>query len=314
MFFSRKLTCDKCTRSIPTHKPYIQCQLCEQNYHATARCSYLKPSEVKALIDLNLHKTWFCNFCTNSIFPLALCTEPVSCMHSIFTQPMARQKCHCCSKVGKTLQICDLCENLSHPRCFSGPLGCRTCMQDIIPGFNVNVSEIFCTNSKYTDKIFNPFDRNSDINNIANFDNELGDLEQLTWAPCSNLLEYCKYYEFLNITPSRETELKVLSLNIRSIYVKINTIKDEIVNFSKFDILCFNETGCSILRLPFGGTELKLDTFHPPIIQGPARASNKGGGLIIYVNKNFVLKMSLEFLIPFPKTIILRKANFFLYD
>jgi len=49
--------------------------------------------------------------------------------------------------------------------------------------------------------------------------------------------------------------------------------------------LCFNETCCSTEKLPFGGTELELEPFHPPLIQSPARESNRGGGLIIYINK-----------------------------
>ena len=165
---------------------------------------------------------------------------------------------------------------------------CRKCIQDIFPGFNVNTSELFYSDSqlRYNDKIFNPFDRNSDINNIGNFDDEDANFEQLAWSQCSSILEQCKYYEMDKVTVSRSSELKILSLNIRSIYDKITNLREEIGHYSKFDILCFNETCCSTDRLPFGGKELELEPFYPPVVQSPARQSNRGGGLIIYVNRN----------------------------
>ena len=57
-----------------------------------------------------------------------------------------------------------------------------------------------------------------------------------------------------------------------------------------FDIICFNEINCIPENLPFSGTELHLDNFHPPIFQSPTRASGRGGGLAIYININFCLE------------------------
>ena len=158
-------------------------------------------------------------------------------------------------------------------------------MQELIPGFNVNTCDLFSSSicSTFADKIFNPFDRNSDINNICNTDDNHGDSE--AWVPCSNILESCKYYEMREIPASRSTELKILSLNIRSISDKITSIRDDIGHYSKFDILCFNETCCSVDQLPFAGKELELEPFHPPVVQSPARSSNRGGGLIVYINR-----------------------------
>ena len=97
----------------------------------------------------------------------------------------------------------------------------------------------------------------------------------------------CKYFEPNEIKNGRDSEIKIFSLNIRSLKDKIPTIIDNIDHFSKFDVLSFNETNCSIMKLPFGGSELNLGPFHPPIIQSPARNSSRGGGLVIYLNKKF---------------------------
>ena len=280
MIFSIKLACHLCAKHISNHKPHIKCDICENIYHP--KCSNLKPEDVKLLVELSMDRTWSCTTCINNILPLSYEELPLRPKSS---NARPRQKCHSCSKLGNRVQSCDLCGNFSHPRCFSGPLGCRSCMQDLIPGFNVDTCELLSSKSEHADKLFNPFDRNSDINNVGNMDDEQGDFEHLIWAPCSTILENCKYYEMRKVTPSRASELKIMSLNIRSIKDKITSIRDDISHYSKFDVLCFNETCCSIDLLPFGGKELELEPFHPPTVQSPARASNRGGGLIIYVNR-----------------------------
>ena len=58
----------------------------------------------------------------------------------------------------------------------------------------------------------------------------------------------------------------------------------------KFDVLCLNETSTAVEELPFGGMELEIDGFHAPFVQNPIRASARGGGLAIYVNKQFINK------------------------
>ena len=200
MIFSKKLKCYLCSKHIQIHKPYIKCELCENYYDP--RCCNLKPSDVKLLKELNLDRTWSCTICNNNIFPFTHCDEPASSSSTRSLKPStSRQKCHICTKFGNMLQNCDLCGNLTHARCFSGPLGCRSCMEDIIPGFNVDTRELFCTKSEYADKFFNPFDRNSDINNIGITDNEQEDFDQQSWAPCSSILESCKYYELEKIPP-----------------------------------------------------------------------------------------------------------------
>ncbi|KAL5270451.1 hypothetical protein ACHWQZ_G001240 [Mnemiopsis leidyi] len=105
------------------------------------------------------------------------------------------------------------------------------------------------------------------------------------WQNISNNLNNCKYYKIDEIKPSKDYELKVFSLNVRSLAGKIDEFRENIEIYTKYDVLCFNETNCDATELPFKGKELELDGFHPPLIQAPARESNRGGGLAIYVNK-----------------------------
>ena len=101
---------------------------------------------------------------------------------------------------------------------------------------------------------------------------------------------------------SNQNELKIMSLNIRSLRNGITDIRENISYFSNFDVLCFNETNCDLSTLPNGIDDLLLDGFYTPLIQKPYRQSNKGGGLAFYVNHRVcddinyeLLELNLEF-------------------
>ena len=64
----------------------------------------------------------------------------------------------------------------------------------------------------------------------------------------------------------------------------ITKLRDDINMYRKFDVLCFNETNCNPDNLPGGANDLIIEGFHPPIVQAPARKSDKGGGLITYIS------------------------------
>ena len=180
--------------------------------------------------------------------------------------------------------LCAFCSFKSHPRCSAGKLGCKACLKDIFPGYDVSYRELFNYDNN---TIFNPYSSHTDIKFVGNSQND-PDYGHLAWSNFSNLLDTCDYYNFTDIQASRNYELKVLSLNIRSLNDKISNLRENIENYSKFDVLCFNETNCNPENLPFKGDELLLENFHKPFTQSPARSSNRGGGLAIYVNKNLV--------------------------
>ena len=104
----------------------------------------------------------------------------------------------------------------------------------------------------------------------------------------------CKYKQPKYIPCSKDNELNVLSLNIRSLYSKIGQMTDNITDYQKYDVMAFNETNCRLDKLANGIDDLTLEGFHPPIIQEPFRNSGLGGGLAIYVNKKICNEEDLE--------------------
>ena len=96
----------------------------------------------------------------------------------------------------------------------------------------------------------------------------------------------CKYRQLKDTAEPRPNELKILNLNIRSLYKHIDSIRDNLSNLHKYDVLCFTETMHDLTKLPNGRDSLLLEGFHRPKLRPPNRKSNKGGGLATYVNKN----------------------------
>ena len=278
--FTNHTTCPTCIKKFPLNKPTVKCFVCMQVYHA--KCGNLTPDDIGLLKSVNGPDYWLCHNCNLNIFPFHnsdITASKYTAEHSQISQKTEnRITCCTCSKLGNKLNMsmCQLCDRLSHNRCVAGSLGCKACLKDIYPGYEIDSNELFILNG-LNDALFNPYLANLDINYIGtpNIDD---DYESLGWSKCSELLNECKYYEPCEITKSRDYELKVFSLNIRSLNDKIGYLRDNISHYSKFDILSFNESNCDPLSLPFGGKELILENFHAPIMQAPSRSSNRGGG------------------------------------
>ena len=282
-------SCGACSTKLVKHKLSPICFTCSNRFHPA--CVELTPSDVKFLISTNALQTWICKYCISSILPHCSSStfpryEESHCKNvkidSAKPTPKTREICKTCNKLGNRLLKCDLCSENSHARCFAGQLGCKSCLRDIYPGYDINPRDLF---DYKNDALFNPYNSDSDINYVGNDGNEI-DHGYLPWSKCSNLLNNCKYYEFSEVQKSRNYELKILSLNIRSLKDKISKLNENSDEYSKFDVLAFNEINLDPQNLTFGVSELTLNGFHPPFIQAPARASNKGGGLAIYVNKS----------------------------
>ena len=287
---SQNCKCSCCAVRISTHKPRISCSICLQNFHP--KCAKLVPNDILHLKNIDALASWTCFECNVQTFPwFALVNNnafetPVSKVSS--DRNRKRDYCNTCHKLGNSLLLvtCELCNLKSHKRCFAGILGCKSCARDTIPGYDVNVNELFGITGVNNAR-FNPFDSESDLNNIG-FTGVFDDSgAREDWSSCSQLLNSCKYFEPNEVKCRSATEVKIFSLNIRCLKDKITSLIDNIDHYSKFDILCFNETSCSPDNLPFGGKELELIKFHPPIVQSPSRESSRGGGLVIYLNKAF---------------------------
>ena len=133
--------------------------------------------------------------------------------------------------------------------------------------------------------IFNPYSKASLINSIGD---EIAQLEQNSeyWNDLSEFLQRCEYKQQTHVKPSKSNELKVFSLNVRSLQKNISHFREEIDTYRKYDVLSLNETNCTLSKLPNGIHDLILEDFYEPIVQDPARKkSGRGGGLAIYINK-----------------------------
>ena len=105
------------------------------------------------------------------------------------------------------------------------------------------------------------------------------------FSQVSEVLINCRYKQPSIIAPPNEFQLSTLSLNIRTLINKIDKLRENIDFYEKFDVLLFNETNLIKEKLTNGISDISLPGFHDPIVQNPLRASGKGGGLAIYVNK-----------------------------
>ena len=285
-------SCSACSKKIVAHKVKLRCWTCSQYLHT--RCANLTPNDVVKLDVLNLYKYWTCIKCTQEIFPFIhainkneenVFNDNSNDRYNENTCTYSRVNCNTCSKLGNStkMRICWLCNNLTHSNCMRGVMGCRKCLTNIYPGLESTTRELFCQ-YQTNDLVFNPFDYSHNVHHVGET-SEDDSYEYTAWSGCSELLNNCKYSKPNEISNSRDYELKVFSLNIRSLNSKITEIRDNLSHYAKFDLICLNETNCDPKNLPFGGNELELDFFHAPILQAPARSSGKGGGLAIYINK-----------------------------
>ena len=301
-YLKTNTTCAACTKRLIKHKQKLQCCICQKKFHP--KCVNLVPSDVLNATAAVYNKFWFCPTCRADILPhVSFCPSNINAQNSkSCPTPITKFKtCYTCSKRGSvsTLIPCDLCDNLSHTRCSAGLLGCKSCLRSIIPGQDCNPGDLF-PNSTHNNAIFNPYSPTSKMHGLG-VSNENFEYEDTDWTNQSDLLCNCKYIGLDKVTGSRPSELKVMFLNIRSLKDKITEIRDSLDHFSKFDIICFNETNCIPEKLPFGDTELFLENFYAPILQSPTRTSGRGGGLAIYLNKTFCLESDYKVLNAFSE-------------
>ena len=278
--------CGKCNLKLRNTQYKITCSLCTDNFHI--KCQSLSKTDVKQLANLNLDRYWTCNSCTDQILPGYIDAEILvrapKCNKQNQRPPPSY--CYSCNKIlGKITKKCDFCDCLSHAFCHMENMGCVRCLKDIYPGFTCTTADLFESNFGNDHRLFNPYNPNSYINKIGNVEFFETIDEEIAWQSVSENLNNCKYEKLNDVKASRKNELKILSLNIRSLNTAFPRLQDISTHLNKFDCLSFNESGCKTDSLPFGTKALTIDGFHTPIIQDPTRSSGRGGGLIIYVNK-----------------------------
>ena len=281
------LQCNICTRKIIKHKPSLICSLCNTISHHS--CNKLSKSDAIYIIEKS--KSWTCTLCNHDLFPVGLfptvAPSPRSHNNSkLHANPKPHANCAACTKcLGPNQAICLWCDQVSHTRCLKGELGCLKCASEMIPGYYYsNLALMGTTYTQLSDKIYNPFEHLDIHDSLYTTDNDYAEADY--WQEASECLLQCNYRQHKSIIPSKKLDLKVMSLNIRSLPKHITEIRDDIEEYEKFDLLLFNETSCNPENSPEGLRDYELPGFHTPTLQAPARTSCKGGGLAIYVNEN----------------------------
>ena len=299
MSLSAKNICDRCDVRVPKNRPILRCSHCKLAKHY--KCQNLSRADAQNIINYknNIDYDWICNTCTLEILPVNACT--VTICRTKHTGDRFKVKCHCCggqSYSPNNVLSCPWCDQLCHKKCINLNLGCNKCCDDIIPGFRVHNYELYGVygNIRHVkSSIFNPYSHTNNINLIGDIiENE--EENNNMWNEVSDFLIRCTYKEPKNILASKPSELSVLSLNIRSLQKKLPVIIDNISEYQKYDVICFNETNCNIEKLAHGIDDLLLEGFHPPLIQAPVRSTCRGGGLITYVNAGVCCADDVEML------------------
>ena len=292
-----KVRCEKCDSRIPKNRPLLFCSICDLVKHYL--CNNLSRNEAVSIIENGHMKYWTCQMCISSIFPGT--THEKTCTN---TAAKVQPKIICCTVCDKPCSsnnlnnctTCNWCEQPCHiKKCRRGSLGCLNCCNELIPGYNCEAYQITNNFSNRSNSVsFEPYNHTTLTNQIGDKIDMEG--EGPIWDDIANKLKACNYHEPKNIKMARPNELKILSLNIRSLNKHIDYIRDNIENFEKYDILSFCETSLNPDSMPNGANDLLIAGFHVPFLQNPHRVSNKGGGLAIYVNQRVCDESDLKLL------------------
>ncbi len=292
MSLSLRNICDKCNVRLPKNRPKLLCWCCDKPKHY--RCQGLSKNDAHEILSARIGG-WICNDCMPEILPVNACIKsPCRGSHN---NNNFKAKCHSCNRMcysKSKVKTCQWCDEICHIRCINDTLGCQRCCEDMIPGQNAHCYELIASpHFNKSNSTFNPYCNHHHTNLIGDqIDHEVEN--NTLWAEISESLVNCSYKQPKDIQHSDPGELIIFSLNIRSLTKCISTIRDNIADYEKYDVLCFCETNTNIDKLANGMDDLTLEGFHPPIVQKPVRGSCKGGGLATYVNERICQPEDLE--------------------
>ena len=273
--------CDTCNVRIPKYHPKLFCTLCNLPKHY--KCQKLSKSDAAYIVSNT--SQWICSGCISNILPVGACSRAKN--NKDRGAGTFKASCHSCGGLSyspKNVSVCPWCDNTCHVKCINNNLGCNKCCEKMIPGFHVHTHQLFNSDlNQRNSSLFNPYSQDRMHNQIGEIISNEEERNNM-WNDISQFLIKCKYMQPKSIINGSSNQLNVLSLNVRSLNKNITTITDNIADFKKYDVLCFNETSCNTDRLPNGIDDLVIEGFHPPITQAPSRTSCRGGGLAIYVS------------------------------
>ena len=113
------------------------------------------------------------------------------------------------------------------------------------PGYNAYTYELDGIENYKNNSMYNPYSSSHFTMQLGNaIDNE--EHTNIIWSEISDFLVGCKYKQIEKIRNNATNELNLLSLNIRYLRDKIDQLRENIIDYQKFDILCFNE--CNLIK------------------------------------------------------------------
>ena len=293
-----RVRCDQCDVKIPKQKPVLICDICNEIKHL--KCQKLTKAEASKII--SSQTSWTCYECVSDILPVSVAPNPKIPKSTVNKYKVKCAACNGYSYTPKNVRVCQWCDSNVHVKCWNGSLGCKSCCESMVPGFNVYSHELNGIEYRKNDQMFNPYSSSHfamQIGNVLDRDTE----QNSVWSEISDFLISCNYknmtYSSKDTPP--DTELNIFSLNVQHLYNKIDHFREDIDYYQNFDLLCLNECNLKKDMLPNGTSDLLLEGFHEPIIQEPIRASGKGGGLTIYVNKRVCDEDDIEEFDPNPE-------------
>ena len=227
--------CKKCSKRIPKNVPILVCSVCNESKHPS--CQKLSKNDAQYLI--TERKSWVCLECTSEKVEL----PENSVTSSEINANDCKIQCSCCngwSYKSHLVSSCCWCDQIVHNKCNS-ILGCLDCRKNIIPFQNYTIAEIYNDhNDRFNNFLHNPYHNDHFTNMIGDKINN-DNINDGTWGEISDFLVKCKYKQIRNVPNSCNSNLKILSLNVQGLMSKISVIRDNLENFSKYDVLCFND-------------------------------------------------------------------------
>ena len=218
--------CEACNARIPKTQPKLSCSLCSVQKHI--KCQNLSKSDAEYIL-ANPQYHWTCISCTLETLPINACPD---------SDPVATKiKCGSCNGYSyslKNVKTCSWCDSQVHVKCLNDNLGCNKCCSYMIPGFNVNSYELI-GNAPTNNILFNPYDRSHYVNQIGDMISNQEENDS-TWNEISEFLTNCQYKTINSLGQPDSSNLKVLSLNIRSLTKNIASIRENYIDYQNFGL------------------------------------------------------------------------------
>lgn len=257
----KRAKCDKCNVKIPKRKPLLFCDICSKYKHL--KCEKLTKSQAAHIISIGL--LWTCSQCIGEILPINAVNTSKSKPKNITKLKIKCASCPGYSYSLNKVKICQWCDGNVHEKCWKGELGCKTCCESMYPGYHAYTYELYGIENYKNNSMYNPYSSTHFTMQLGNnLDSE--ENSNNVWSEISDFLVSCKYKQIEKIENNSTNELNLLSLNIRYLYNKIDLLRENIKDYQKFDILCFNECNLIEDNLPNGLVDIALEGFHEPIL------------------------------------------------